>query len=99
MPALQRIYESNRQRGLEIVALNTTFQDSETGADEFAREFGLTFPLALDRDGKASRAYQLRALPTTFFIDREGVIREVVLGGPMSETSIQTMIEKLLTVE
>jgi thiol-disulfide isomerase/thioredoxin len=99
MPALQRIYEANRERGLEIIALNTTFQDSAEGAAEFAREFGLTFPVAFDRDGMASRAYQLRALPTTFFIDGEGVIREVVLGGPMSETTIQTMIESLLAGE
>lgn len=99
MPALQRIYEANRGRGLEIVAVNTTFQDSEADAAEFVQEFGLTFPVVLDRAGDASRAYQLRALPTTFFIDSGGVIREVVLGGPMSETAMQTTIEKLLTSE
>ena len=99
MPALERVYEANRDRGLEIVAVNTTFQDSEGAAAGFVQEFGLTFSIALDRTGEASRAYQLRALPTTFFIDRGGMIREVVLGGPMSETTIQTMIEKLLTEE
>ena len=99
MPALQRVYEENRERGLEIVALNTTFQDSESDAAAFVAEFGLTFPVALDRDGAASRAYLLRALPTTYFIDRTGVIREVVIGGPMSDTTIQTTVEKLLTEE
>lgn len=99
MPALQRIYEANRERGLEIVAVNTTFQDSEADAAEFVQEFGLTFPVVLDRLGEASRAYQLRALPTTFFIDSSGVIQQVVLGGPMSETTMQTAIESLLTNE
>jgi cytochrome c biogenesis protein CcmG, thiol:disulfide interchange protein DsbE len=99
MPALQRVYEANRDRGLEIVALNTTFQDSEAAAAEFVREFGLTFPVALDRNGEASRAYQLRALPTTFFIDRNGVIRGLVIGGPMSETTVQTTVEELLAGE
>jgi len=99
MPALQRIYAANGSRGLEILAVNTTFQDSEGGAAAFVDEFGLTFPVALDRDGEASRAYQLRALPTTFFIDRSGVIRTVVLGGPMSETTIQTIVEELLAEE
>lgn len=99
MPALQRVYEANRDRGLEIVAVNTTFQDTEAGADEFVREFGLTFLVALDRDGVASRSYLLRALPTTFFTDRSGIIREVVLGGPMSETTLQTAIEELLREE
>jgi len=99
MPALERVYEANRDRGLEIVALNTTFQDSEGAAAEFVQEFGLTFPVVLDRAGEASRTYQLRALPTTFFIDKGGIIREVVLGGPMSETTIQTTIEGLLSGE
>ncbi|OGT27457.1 MAG: hypothetical protein A2Z17_01850 [Gammaproteobacteria bacterium RBG_16_66_13] len=96
MPALQQVYEANGARGLEILAVNMTYQDSERGAAEFVREFGLTFPVPLDRDGSVGRAYLLRALPTTFFIDRGGVIRNVVLGGPMSETTIQTAVEELL---
>jgi len=96
MPALERVYEANRDRGLEILAVNTTYQDSESAAAEFAREFGLSFPIVLDRTGEVSRSYLLRALPTTFFIDREGIIRKVVLGGPMSETTIQTAVEELL---
>ncbi len=99
MPALQRVYDANRTRGLEILAVNTTFQDSEADAAEFVREFGLTFPIPLDRTGVASRTYLLRALPTTFFIDRSGIIRDVVLGGPMSETTIQTNVEELLRAE
>jgi len=96
MPALQRVYEANRARGLEILAVNTTFQDTQAGAAAFVREFGLTFPIPLDRTGEVSRSYLLRALPTTFFIDRGGVIRKVVLGGPMSETTIQTTVEEVL---
>jgi thiol-disulfide isomerase/thioredoxin len=96
MPALQRVYEANGARGLEILAVNTTFQDSEAGAAQFVREYGLTFPVPLDRTGEVSRSYLLRALPTTFFIDRGGVIRQVVIGGPMSETTIQTAVEDLL---
>jgi len=83
----------------EILAVNTTFQDTQTGASEFASEFGLIFPVALDRGGEASRAYLLRALPTTFFIDRSGVIRQVVFGGPLRETTIQTAVEELLREE
>jgi peroxiredoxin len=96
MPALERVNQSNRDRGLEILAVNTTFQDSEAGAAEFAQEFGLTFPIALDRTGEVSRSYLLRALPTTFFIDRQGIIQKVVLGGPMSDTTLQTAVEELL---
>ena len=96
MPTLQRVYEANRARGVEILAVNTTFQDTQADAAEFVRAFGLTFSIPLDRTGEVSRSYLLRALPTTFFIDRKGVIRQVVLGGPMSETTVQTAVEELL---
>jgi peroxiredoxin len=96
MPAIQAVYERNRSRGLEVLAVNTTFQDREAAAEAFVQEFGLTFPIPLDLTGEVSRQYQLRALPSTFFIDREGVIRKVVIGGPMSETTIQTAVEDLL---
>jgi peroxiredoxin len=96
MPAIQRVYEKTRGRGLEVLAVNTTFQDSEGAAAEFIQELGLTFPVPLDRDGTVSQQYQLRALPSTFFVDRAGVIRKVIIGGPMSEATIQTAVEEIL---
>jgi peroxiredoxin len=96
MPAIQRVYEKTRGRGLEVLAVNTTFQDSEGAAAEFIQELGLTFPVPLDRDGTVSQQYQLRALPSTFFVDRRGVIRTVIIGGPMSEATIQTAVEEIL---
>lgn len=96
MPAIQEVYERNKDRGLEVLAVNTTYQDSERDAAAFAEQFGLTFSIPLDRTGAVSRRYQLRALPTTFFVDRQGMIRKVVIGGPMSETTIQTAVEEIL---
>ncbi|OGO19551.1 MAG: hypothetical protein A2Z14_06510 [Chloroflexi bacterium RBG_16_48_8] len=96
MPALQQVYENNRDRGLEVLAVNITYQDRETNARAFADEMGLSFPILLERTGEKARGYQLRAMPSTFFIDREGVIRRVILGGPMSEATLQTVVEELL---
>lgn len=96
MPAIQQVYEANRERGLEVLAINMTYQDSETATVEFAREHGLTFPILLDRTGTVGYQYQLRSLPTTFFVDQQGVIQQVILGGPMSEVTLQTAIESML---
>ncbi len=93
---MQRVYESSRDRGLEILAVNMTWQDDEKAAADFVSQFGLTFPIPLDEDGFVARKYLLRALPSTFFIDREGVIRKVIIGGPISEATIQTSVEELL---
>ena len=96
MPAIQQVYVANRERGLEVLAVNSTFQDSVSDAQAFAQNLGLTFPILLDLDGAVSRRYLLRALPSTFFIDRKGVIRSVVFGGPMSAAAVETKIEALL---
>jgi peroxiredoxin len=96
MPAIQRVYEQSRERGVEVLAVNTTFQDSEREAAAFIQQLGLNFLVPLDQAGIVSAQYQLRALPSTFFVDRQGIIRKVVFGGPLSEASIQTAVEEIL---
>lgn len=96
MPALQRVYDANRDRPLEILAVNTTYQDSESEATAFIQALGLNFPVLFDRTGDVGRQYLLRAMPTTFFVDHEGVIAKVIIGGPMSEATLQTTVEDLL---
>ena len=96
MPAIEKVYQANKDRGLEVLAVNTTYQDGEGEAAAFATNYGLTFPIPLDRTGAVSARYLLRALPSTYFINRRGVIRTVVIGGPMSETVIQSKVEDLL---
>lgn len=96
MPALQRVYQDYRERGLTVLAVNATDQDRREAVAPFAQQNGLTFPILLDESGEVSRLYLLRSLPTTFFIDAEGVIREVVVGGPISEALLRSWVERLL---
>lgn len=98
MPALERLYAAYHDRGFEILAVNATDQDDQSAALAFARELGLTFPILLDPQGVVSRQYALRALPTSFFIQPDGVIQEVVVGGPMSEALLRVRVETLLPV-
>jgi peroxiredoxin len=76
--------------------VNVTNQDSIRDVQAFVQEFGLKYPILLDRDGGTGFQYQIEGLPTTFFINREGVIRTVAVGGPMSDTFIRSKIEALL---
>ena len=96
MPASQRVYEEYKEKGLVVLAVNSTVQDKVSSASSFAAELGLTFPILLDVEGTATRFYEVRALPSSFFIGRDGVIREVVIGGPMSEALLRTRVEAIL---
>lgn len=95
-PALEKSYEQYKDSDAVILGVNLTNQDSISEVDSFVQEFGLTYPILLDRDGRVGYLYQVKGLPTTFFINREGVIRTVLVGGPMSETFIRSKIEALL---
>jgi thiol-disulfide isomerase/thioredoxin len=99
MPAIQHLYEAQREQGLTVLAIHSTFQDSEDNARAFAQELGLTFPIVLDRDGAVSRIYRLRALPSTFIVDRKGIIRDIIFGGPLSEATLLSKIDPLLAEE
>ena len=56
----------------------------------------LAFSILLDETGDTARDYQMRSLPTSFFIDPEGIINEVVIGGPMAEALLRTRVEDIL---
>lgn len=97
MPAFEALQQAYQGQELIILAVNTTFQDDLSAARDFVTSNGLTFPIPLDMDGRVSNEYQILAMPSSFFIDRNGIIQEVIVGGPMSETLIQTQVRKLLT--
>ncbi len=99
MPAIEKTYQTFKSQGVEVLAVNATTQDSESAVTAFIKDNALTFPVALDRSGEVSNRYALSGLPSSFFIDRKGIIRAVVVGGPMSEALIQSKIETLLKEE
>ncbi len=97
MPALQRVYADEKGRGLRVLAVTVETNTATVG--NFVQHYGLDFTVLLDGGAQVSRLYQVQGTPTTFFIDRQGVIRSVVVGGPMSEGLIRSKVEDLLREE
>ena len=95
MPALEHVNKDYNHDGLEILAVNSTNQDKAANAIAFVQDLGLTFPILFDNNGSVSKQYHLQALPTSIFINRAGVIQEIVVGGPMSEALLRTRIKTL----
>jgi cytochrome c biogenesis protein CcmG, thiol:disulfide interchange protein DsbE len=96
MPAMQRTYLDYQEADVIFLAVNSSSQDSISAVEDFISQYGITFPILLDKEGEAMESYQISSLPTTYFIDRSGIIREVVIGGPMSEALLRTRIKQLL---
>jgi cytochrome c biogenesis protein CcmG/thiol:disulfide interchange protein DsbE len=96
MPAMQRVYERYKDEGFIILGINATQLDNLSRVSEFIGNQSLTFPVLLDTDGKTTQLYQIRSFPSSFFIDKNEVISEVVIGGPMAEALILTRVETLI---
>ena len=96
MPTIEKVYQEYQDQGLVVLGVDATIQDDPTAIAPFVKQYGITFPILLDVNGEASDLYELRSLPTSFFIGRDGVIKEVVVGGPMSEALLRTNIEEII---
>lgn len=96
MKSIEKVYNEYKDQGLVVLAVDMTYQDDPLAVMPFVNEQGLTFPILLDETGKMGKDYQLRSLPSSFFIDRDGMINEVVIGGPMAEALLRTRVEEIL---
>lgn len=96
MPAFEQAYTDYAAEGFVILAVNAIQQDSVDAIEAFRATNSLTFPILLDTDSDINRAYQVRSLPTSFFVGKDGIISEVVIGGPMAEALIRARIEELM---
>ena len=78
MPSMETLYNRYRDRGLEILAVNSG--ESQSQVNTFMKEYGLSFPVVLDSDSRVSQTYGIQGIPTTFLIDRQGKIILRVVG-------------------
>lgn len=79
MPAMEQLYRSFPRRDFEILAVSTDPQGAAV-TRPFQQELGLTFPIVHDADYRIGLVYGARALPLTFMVDRNGIVRQKVPG-------------------
>jgi cytochrome c biogenesis protein CcmG, thiol:disulfide interchange protein DsbE len=72
-PDLKAIYEKHKDR-LDLFAVNATKYDKLREAKDFVKEQGFVFPVLTDVSGEAEDLYKVFSFPTSFIIDRDGVI-------------------------
>lgn len=87
-PALVRKYKQYQPQGLIIVGVNFQDENSDDGVLTFMRNTLVNFPVVRDTGERAGRMYRINGLPTSIFIDRKGIIRDIVVGGPMTDDFI-----------
>ena len=92
LPHTQELYETYKDRGLEVIAIHSVRGAETAGA--FAQENGYTFPIALD-SGATGAVYGVEAIPSYYLIDKNGKL----VWGPFHTAPPEQIIESLLEAE
>ncbi|MDH5759949.1 MAG: TlpA family protein disulfide reductase [Gemmatimonadota bacterium] len=83
-PFLEELSQRHREDGLEIVGVSMDTRDASSDVSSFVEEYGVTYTILLDPEGRGFNLFQVIGLPATFLVDREGKLRWMRFG-PVGE--------------
>jgi thiol-disulfide isomerase/thioredoxin len=93
-PELKKIFEKYKNQ-IDLYAVNSTPYDNMKDAMAFVKEFNLAFPVLFDVKGEVTDKYRVQAFPTSYLIDENGVVRDIIIG-LVSPQQLESKIVKLL---
>lgn len=98
VPEMQAFYEKHKE-DVVILAVNATALERggtrvQENVKSFASEYGVTFPILFDSTSEVSDTYRVIVLPTSYFVDTKGVIRQKSIGA-MTEEYMEKTIRTL----
>lgn len=93
MPDMERFYRDYRRQGFTILAFST--DDNESDARALLAKEGYTFPAAMSRPSDNAAFGGVSRLPTSFIIDKRGIIRHKI-SGQVHYARLQDLVEPLL---
>ena len=80
MPALASLYQRARGKGADVEILAISVDSDRAEAQQFADEMRMPFPVLLDPDLTAARAYDIETIPALYFIDSGGIVTRAHAG-------------------
>lgn len=93
MPLLQQAYEKYKDDGFVVLAVNV--QEGPELVNPYIEEMGLTFPVALDRAAAVATAYRVAGLPTSAFVNSDGIVTDIHRGA-LVESRLQGYLNEIL---
>ena len=93
MPHLEEVNEEWKDQGLTFFAVN--IGESSTDVVSFLDYYGFNMPVLLDSAKTVSRKYGVSGIPTTYFIDEDGIIQNKVVGAFPDRESVENYVKQL----
>ncbi len=78
MPDMQKLHQKFKNKDFAVVTIN--LRESVSQVKQFFKDFKLTFTALLDSDGEVGAHFMITAIPTTFILDKQGIIIGKVMG-------------------
>jgi len=92
MPAMQAGYDKLRNQGFVVLAVNELEETEQVIAH--VRTHGHTFPVVMDHDNRVANQYGVVGLPASFLVDRQGIVREKIVGSLLTEERILALMRR-----
>jgi|CXWL01.1.fsa_nt_gi peroxiredoxin len=90
MPRIVKAYDERGAAAFTVVAVD--LQENAGQVSEFAREFGMEFPVVIDRTGEVGETWRIggpvEGIPSSYFIDADGIVQARVFG-PLTDEALQ----------
>jgi peroxiredoxin len=95
MPVLDELYQ--HYRSLDFTILGVNVEQNSDDAKSLLKDVPVSFPILFDTENKISKLYDVKGMPSTVLVDRDGNIRYVHMGyQPGAEAEYQTHIRALV---
>lgn len=94
---MERLYQRYKDRGFVVLAVSVDAEGVPVVVP-FVKEHRFTFPIGLDPKMTLAERYGVRALPTSFLVDRQGALLALALGprewnGKVAHTLVESLLE------
>jgi cytochrome c biogenesis protein CcmG, thiol:disulfide interchange protein DsbE len=93
MPTLNTFYDQYKDRGFILIAIDQ--EETREVVQPFVEEYGLTFPIWLDKDYLAQQAFKTLHLPSSYVIGRDGRVRLMWIGG-ISKANLEKYVPAII---
>jgi len=94
-PYMNSLERNLKEQGLELVAIN--LDENIEDAEEFLNRIPANFSVVLDEEQQCAREFDVQAMPSSYLIDRKGIVQHIHLGFRSGEVKeLQVMIDRLL---
>lgn len=94
-PFLNQLHNALKEKGLQVIGVN--LDENPEDAKAFLTDYPVDFPVAADTGEQCARKFDVKAMPSSYLVDRNGIVRHVHFGFRSDEAEdVRKLVEQLL---